>query len=272
MKPIRFLSPRARGAILLLSVTREARADRASEIAAQALYNEAMALMKAEKAEEACPLLAESQRIDPAMGTLYRLAECQKKTGRFETAWKLYLEAAKVAKKAGRADREQQALEHAAALQARLPRLVSNVALAAAPAPVVIKAPPPRAVQPPKAAPAPSSLGTRAKVVIGGLVTTGTAAALGAAFVGVSFAKAGALADLPMTEQCRRTGHGCSPAVADADAARTRFANAAFWSFLAAGAAGAATLTYSLLSSRASGESKVAVVVGPAAIGLRGSF
>jgi hypothetical protein len=106
-----------------LATASSARADHAEELAAQTLYDKALELMKAGKPTSACPLLAESQRLDPAAGTQYRLAECFEKTGHTEAAWKLYTEVAEASKNAGRKDREAQARERAEAVRKLLPRL-----------------------------------------------------------------------------------------------------------------------------------------------------
>ena len=59
-----------------------ARADPATVARAQALFDEALALMKAGKYAEACPKLEESDQLDPGMGTEYRLAECYESDGK----------------------------------------------------------------------------------------------------------------------------------------------------------------------------------------------
>ena len=115
------------GVAAVLATASPARADRAEELAAQTLYDKALELMKAGKPASACPLLSESQRLDPAAGTQYRLAECFEKTGRTEAAWRLYTEVAEASKKAGRKDREAQARDRAEALRKLLPRLTITV-------------------------------------------------------------------------------------------------------------------------------------------------
>lgn len=99
---------------------------------ADALFREALALMKAGKYDEACPKLARSQELDPGAGTQYRLAECYESTGRLATAYALFNETIEAAKKAGRKDREAQSTARAEALRPRLPKLTVIVAPGAA--------------------------------------------------------------------------------------------------------------------------------------------
>lgn len=54
--------------------------------AADALFNRGVAEMKAGNHAKACPLIAESLRIDPQPGTLFTLAQCEVKWGRTATA------------------------------------------------------------------------------------------------------------------------------------------------------------------------------------------
>jgi hypothetical protein len=117
----------AAGIAAILATASPARADHAQELAAQTLYDKALELMKAGKPASACPLLSESQRLDPAAGTQYRLAECFEKTGRTADAWKLYAEVAEASKNAGRKDREAQARERAEIVWNLLPRLTITV-------------------------------------------------------------------------------------------------------------------------------------------------
>ena len=79
--------------------------------------------MKAGRFADACPRLQQSQQLDPAMGTKYRLAECYESAGLVGSAWTLFTEVAGDARAAGRSDREAQASKHAAALLPRLPRM-----------------------------------------------------------------------------------------------------------------------------------------------------
>jgi serine/threonine-protein kinase len=92
-------------------------------VAAQALFDEARRLMASGAYAEACPKLAESQRLDPGIGTLFNLADCYERTGRLASAWAAYLEVAAATKTAGQVAREEVARDRATALEPRLCRL-----------------------------------------------------------------------------------------------------------------------------------------------------
>ena len=99
-------------------------ASAADPAAAQALFTEARQKMQAGDYAHACPLLEESERVDPAVGTLYNLADCQEHLGKTATAWALFLEVADKTRAAGQSAREQAARDRAAALASRLSRVV----------------------------------------------------------------------------------------------------------------------------------------------------
>jgi hypothetical protein len=90
---------------------------------AQALFDEARRLMREDKHAEACPKLKESQRLDPGMGTQFRLAECYEAIGKLEAAQSAFREVADAARQAGQAKREAVARERAAAIEAKLAKL-----------------------------------------------------------------------------------------------------------------------------------------------------
>jgi len=81
-------------------------------------------LMKDGKLAEACPKFEESQRADPASGTLLALAYCQELSGLLASAHANYLAAADLASKEGQAERQKAAGERAEALAKRYSTLV----------------------------------------------------------------------------------------------------------------------------------------------------
>jgi tetratricopeptide (TPR) repeat protein len=91
--------------------------------AAQALFDQGRALMKAKNYAEACPKLAESQRLDPGMGTQFHLADCYENQGKLASAWANFLEVASLAAASNQPDREKAAKARATRIEPRLPRL-----------------------------------------------------------------------------------------------------------------------------------------------------
>ncbi|MEO5725801.1 MAG: hypothetical protein ABI134_29835 [Byssovorax sp.] len=114
--------------LALVSAGRPALAQSTSEKAAQTAFDDGMKLLDKGKTAEACPKLEESQRLDPAMGTQFRLAECWEKLGRTASAWALFRQVASEAQAAGRADRATVSVARAAALEPRLTRILILVA------------------------------------------------------------------------------------------------------------------------------------------------
>jgi len=90
---------------------------------AEVLFRDGRALMNTGNYAAACPKLEESFAQDPATGTLLALGICQEHLGKTASAWATYAEVASRAKRDGRADREQAAREHMAALEPKLSRL-----------------------------------------------------------------------------------------------------------------------------------------------------
>jgi hypothetical protein len=94
---------------------------------AEALFDEAIRLMKAGNFAEACPKLETSQRLDPGVGTLLYLGECYEKVGRAASSWATFREAASAAEAAGQSKRVQIARERAARVEAALAYLTVEV-------------------------------------------------------------------------------------------------------------------------------------------------
>ena len=84
------------------------------------------------KFAKACPKLEESQRLDPAPGTQFKLGECFEQVGRTADTWALFLNVAAAAKSAGMPDPRRIARDRATALEPKLAKLV-----------IVVTSPPP---------------------------------------------------------------------------------------------------------------------------------
>lgn len=109
-------------ALVVAVVASNAAADGKDPAAADALFREGREAMKRGDYAAACPRFAESQRLDPAGGTVLNLAECESKMGRLASAWQHYQEAADTLPAGD--PRRDHAKAQAAALDKRLPRLV----------------------------------------------------------------------------------------------------------------------------------------------------
>lgn len=129
----------ALAALVHAGALRTARADAREPAAAQALFDEAQRLASTGKYDGACPKYEESQRLDPALGTAFNLADCYEHVGRTASAWALFLEVESGAKAAGKRSRETAAHERAAALEPHLSRLTIVVPDAARAPGLVVK-------------------------------------------------------------------------------------------------------------------------------------
>jgi hypothetical protein len=105
-----------------------AKAQQAGEAAlAQRLFEEGRELVGAGRYAEACPKFAESQRLDPAVGTLLNLGQCYEKTNRPASAWATYKDAEASAARAGQRERAASAAARAEELRGALPSVVVDV-------------------------------------------------------------------------------------------------------------------------------------------------
>ena len=100
----------------------------ASAAAAEKLFQEGRALMAAGQYKGACPKLAESQRLDPAVGTSLNLAECYEAIDKIASAWVTYREAETMARRAGQEARFTHAASRAEALERNLSYMTIAVA------------------------------------------------------------------------------------------------------------------------------------------------
>jgi hypothetical protein len=98
-----------------------AMADTRDPAAAEALFEAGRQAATRGDWATACPKFAESERLDPAAGTLLNLADCEEHLGHLAAAWDAWHEA--IASLAPGDDRAGPARKRAAALDARIPRL-----------------------------------------------------------------------------------------------------------------------------------------------------
>lgn len=108
----------------------QAQADDAARASAIELFDLATALRKGGNFAEACPKFAESQRLDPQLGTLIHLADCYEQNGQLASAYAAFRDATDLAqsKKDARLAMIQ---ARSAALKPRLSYLTIDVAPAA---------------------------------------------------------------------------------------------------------------------------------------------
>lgn len=91
----------------------------ANPAAAEKVYRDGKALFAAGKTAEACAAFRRSQELQPRVGTLLNLGECEEKLGRFASAWVAFVDARSLATRLSDA-RATLADERAAALAPRL--------------------------------------------------------------------------------------------------------------------------------------------------------
>src|SRR5262245_50073921 len=97
--------------------------------AAEALFREGRTLADAGDYAGACSKFRESERLDPAIGTTFNIADCEEHQGHLARAWTLYRE---VAQRLPVSDqRRTMAEQRVSAVEPRLPRLVIRLAAAA---------------------------------------------------------------------------------------------------------------------------------------------
>jgi hypothetical protein len=93
---------------------------------AEALFNEAHKLLASGDIAKACTFFEESRLKDPRWLTLLNLAMCREMAGQLATAWRIFLDAERQARK-GDTHRHQIALDHANRIEPRLSKLTIKV-------------------------------------------------------------------------------------------------------------------------------------------------
>jgi hypothetical protein len=124
-------------ACVVWSLSTLAAAQTDDKVSAEALFRAGReALTKGDHAT-ACQRFEESNRLEPAVGTVFNIANCREKLGQLASAWQRYQEA--VQKLPSGDDRIKIASQRAAALEPRLPRLTLSLPPDAPPGTVIVK-------------------------------------------------------------------------------------------------------------------------------------
>jgi hypothetical protein len=112
---------------LLAIAASSANADEADKAHAVQLFLDAKTLMDNGQYAQACPKLEESLRLEPADGTLLRLAWCDEMIGRTATAWALFKQGLANAQKVGNPERAKFANDHLAAIEPKLSKVTIHI-------------------------------------------------------------------------------------------------------------------------------------------------
>jgi tetratricopeptide (TPR) repeat protein len=116
------------------AITARAQAQAASskEAAAEIFFQEGVTLVEQGAFAKACAKFEASQRLDPALGTLLRLADCYDRSGKTASAWQTFKETIELARERNDVDRLRLAEERCADAEARLAKLKLSVDRASA--------------------------------------------------------------------------------------------------------------------------------------------
>jgi hypothetical protein len=109
------------GALSFVAVAPLARAQDQNAAAAEVLFRDGRAAADQADYATACAKFHESNRLDPAVGTLFNIADCEEKLGHLATAWTSFQEVAQ--RLPSDDERRVIAVQRSAALEPRLPRL-----------------------------------------------------------------------------------------------------------------------------------------------------
>ena len=132
-----FLPALAALAVLAVSGSARAQNNVANVAQAEKLFDEAKALLEAGRTADACARFAESEKLDPQLGTLLNLALCNEQVGRTATAWAEFNDVVSLATRAGQTKRIELAKKHALSLEESLSRV--KVDVSRAPAGVILQ-------------------------------------------------------------------------------------------------------------------------------------
>jgi serine/threonine-protein kinase len=104
-----------------------------SKAAAEALFDDGLALMRKGDFAAACIKLEQSSSIDHGIGTMLYLAECYEKSGRTASAWAMFRQAASEAAASGESQRAEAGRQRAEKLTPTLSKLTVTVTAPAPP-------------------------------------------------------------------------------------------------------------------------------------------
>ena len=76
----------------LLASTPARAQDARDPAAAEALFREGRTAAQKKDFTTACAKFRESNRLDPAVGTVFNIADCEERLGRLATSWTLFQE------------------------------------------------------------------------------------------------------------------------------------------------------------------------------------
>lgn len=96
--------------------------------AAEELFQQARKLLGKNQVAEACEKFAESQRLEPASGTLLNLADCHVRQGKTATAWAEFIAASNLGQQQGKRVHVEEGSRRAGELERSLSRLTIRVA------------------------------------------------------------------------------------------------------------------------------------------------
>jgi hypothetical protein len=114
---------RALTVLLALGITAAPTGALADTAAAEALFDEGIALYERGQVAAACEKFEASESQDVAVGTLLRLGDCYERTGRLASAWARFREAGSLAQTQGMADRVRIASIRSRSLAYRMGRM-----------------------------------------------------------------------------------------------------------------------------------------------------
>src|SRR5262249_2654152 len=112
--------------VAVLGMAPRARAEGDDRAVAEALFDKGRAALKRGDLDAACAAFEESERLEPAPGTMFNLGDCEEKRGHIAVAWQWFEEASQ--KLSATDKRRALVVARAAALKARVPELTLQLA------------------------------------------------------------------------------------------------------------------------------------------------